>query len=110
MLSRNIGVVLGIDTCASDELVGIAQTANTSLYQQLVTFLNAKAMGLCSDPSDNTYDCALDKEECNESRGTLVSLLAGFKAQCRLLRLLRTQQEMPSEPYVVTYHGTSREM
>lgn len=57
---------LGIDTCASDELSVIAQTADTSLYQQLVTFLNAKARGICSNQSDNRNGSALHKVQSDE--------------------------------------------
>lgn len=44
-LSRNI------DTCASDELLGITQKADTSFYQQLVTFSECQSKGLCSNQS-----------------------------------------------------------
>lgn len=43
-----------------------------------MTFLNAKARGLCLDQSDNAKAHALHKEECNELQETLVSLLANL--------------------------------
>lgn len=73
--------LLGIDTCASDELLGVAQTAHIfSLYQQPVTFLNAKARGVCSNQSDSRNGLTLHKVQSDEGQAAVISfpLLSGY--------------------------------
>lgn len=80
--------LLGIDTCASDELLGIAQTADTSLYQQPVTFLNAKARGVCSNQSDSRNGLTLHKVQSDEGQAAFISfpLLSGYNFMLLVLQ------------------------
>lgn len=66
--------LLGIDTCASDELLGIAHTADTSLYQQPVTFLNVRARGVCSNQSDSRNGLTLHKVQSDEGQAAFITL------------------------------------
>lgn len=66
--------LLGIDTCALDELLGIAHAADTSLYQQPVTFLNVRARGVCSNQSDSRNGLTLHKEQSDEGQAAFITL------------------------------------
>lgn len=46
--------------------------AHTSLYQQLVTFLNAKARGVCSNQSDNRNGLVLHKVQSDEGQAAFI--------------------------------------
>ena len=63
--------------------------AHTSLYQQLVTFLNAKARGVCSNQSDNRNGLALHKVQSDEGQAAFIPFCWHVGYEFNLLALSR---------------------